>query len=184
MIICKEFLKLLLKILSNATKVHRKLRWRQLNTHNYTTYAGNFPLNCVEIGNNSYGPINAFFYGQQNEKLVIGNYCSIAGNVKFLLGGEHRTDRPSSYPIEHFNSRGTKNSSFTKGPIVVSDHVWIGFGSLILSGVTIGKGAVIAAGAVVVKDVEEYTIVGGNPAKVIRKLPRPTNVELLAYLND
>lgn len=61
-----------------------------------------------------------------------------------------------------------KFEALTKGPIIVKDDVWIGFGSLVLSGVTIGQGAVIAAGSVVTKDVPPYAIVGGNPAHVIR----------------
>ena len=99
--------------------------------------------------------------------MSIGHYCSIAPNVVFLLNSEHHTDYVSTYP---FKVKRLKFSfeSFSKGDIIVGDDVWIGFGSIILSGVRIGRGAVIAAGSVVTKDVPNYSIVAGNPAKVIK----------------
>jgi len=87
--------------------------------------------------------------------------------VHFILGGNHGCETVSSFPflVKHF---GEPVEAKTKGPIVVGDDVWLGHRSTVLSGVSIGQGAVIAAGAVVTRDVEPYSIVGGNPARHIK----------------
>jgi len=101
--------------------------------------------------------------------VVIGKYCSIASGVKFLPGGEHDYKRVSTFPFsKKMEIQLTKKESFSKGDITVGNDVWIGTNALILSGVNIGNGAVIAAGSVIVKDVPHYAIVGGNPAKIIK----------------
>lgn len=141
--------------------------WRCRNAHNFTTLAGdNFPLKKVTVGKLTYGPIHAISYGGNSEFLKIGNCCSIADEVTFLLGGGHRLDCVSTYPF-----RGKLVGDvevMTKGPIVLEDDVWIGYGATVLSGVTLGKGSVVGAGALVCKDVPPYAIVAGIPAKVIR----------------
>ena len=76
-------------------------------------------------------------------------------------------DAVTSFPIERFFLSGI-DEAWSKGPIIIEDDVWIGMNAIILSGVHIGQGAVISAGAVVTKDVEPYSIVGGNPAKLIK----------------
>jgi len=85
----------------------------------------------------------------------------------FILGGNHNIETFSTYPFKVM-FRGDKQEAWSKGPIIVEDDVWIGARSLILSGVTIGKGAIVAAGSVITKNVPPYSIVGGNPAKIIR----------------
>lgn len=146
--------------------------WRKINVHN-DTYLGIITplfkgsLEKVEIGTESYGKINAVFFGSEGEQLIIGNYCSIADGVQFLMGGEHKYDCITTYPFK-VKKFGEAVEALSKGKIVVKDDVWIGYNSLILSGVTIGQGAVIAAGSVVVKDVPPYAIMGGNPAKIIK----------------
>ena len=102
-----------------------------------------------------------------NERLVIGRYCSIADDVVFLLGGGHSLDTFSTFPVSA-KIFGVP-SSICKGPIEIEDDVWIGYRATILSGVHIGRGAVVAAGALVNKDVPAYSIVGGVPARIIRK---------------
>lgn len=141
--------------------------WRCRNPHNFTTLDGDsFPLNKVSVGKMTYGSIRAISYGGQNELLKIGDYCSIADGVSFLLGGGHRLDTISTYP---FRAKILGDvESLTKGPIVVENDVWIGYGATILSGVTLGCGCVVGAGALVNKDVPPYAIVAGVPAKVIR----------------
>ena len=103
--------------------------------------------------------------------LKIGKFCSIAGNVTILLGGEHRIDWITTYPFNVFFSEAKhlRGHPATKGDVIINNDVWIGEGAFILSGIHIGNGAVIAAKSVVTKDVEPYTIVGGNPAQKIRK---------------
>ena len=117
------------------------------------------------MGNYTYGKIDINFFTNK-EKLIIGNFCSIADGVKFVTGGNHFADRLLTFPVGSIYNIG-KDDGYTKGPIIVEDDVWIATNALILSGVTIGRGAIVAAGAVVVKDVPPYAIVGGNPAKIL-----------------
>lgn len=104
----------------------------------------------------------------------IGKFCSIADRVKIFLGGNHRTDWISTYPFGHINQQSfdvdpASGHPKTNGDVIIGNDVWIGHSSTIMSGVTIGDGAVIAANSHVVQDVAPYTIVGGNPSKVIKK---------------
>lgn len=121
------------------------------------------------IGDFSYG-IPQILFPNENATLKIGRYVSIANDVIIMLGGEHRPDWVSTYPLNimypEFNH--IKGHPTTKGSVIIGSDVWIGRQALIMSGVTIGDGAIIAANAVVVKNVEPYSIVGGNPAKHIR----------------
>lgn len=90
--------------------------------------------------------------------------------MEFLVAQEHAPDRISTYPFKQMFGSTSKEyrEATSKGNIIVDDDVWIGFNAIILSGVHIGQGAIVAAGAVVTKDVPPYAIVGGVPAKVIR----------------
>lgn len=115
----------------------------------------------------TYGKINISSFGNAEERLKIGNLVSIGGNVLFLLGGNHRYDCLTTFPIK-VKILGERSEATTKGPILIEDDVWIGNNSIILSGITIGKGAIIAAGSVVTKNVSPYSIVGGNPARFIK----------------
>lgn len=161
------FINVLKRIKHKISLLNFQNMWRKNNKHNFTTVSRTFPINIVKVGKMSYGPLDVSTWGNQNEKLVIGNYVSIASNVKFLLGGNHRIDTFSTYPFK-VKVLGESTEATTKGKIVVEDDVWIGMDAMILSGVTIGKGAVIAARSVVTKDIAPYSIVGGNPAKLIR----------------
>jgi virginiamycin A acetyltransferase len=100
--------------------------------------------------------------------ITIGSFCSIAKDVT-IQEYNHRTDRLSTYYMEKnfFHGRNIGELS-SKGAVAIGNDVWIGAKSVILSGVTIGDGAVVAAGSVVTKDVPSYAIVGGNPARVIK----------------
>jgi acetyltransferase-like isoleucine patch superfamily enzyme len=122
------------------------------------------------IGDFTYGEPRVVTWGEKST-LKIGKFCSIADDVKIVLGGEHKTDWITTYPFwvaleEFFNFPA---HSGTKGDVTIGNDVWIGLNSLILSGVTIGDGAVVGAGSVVATDVEPYAIVAGNPQKLIRK---------------
>ncbi len=124
----------------------------------------------VKIGRHTYGkPV--IFAWNHDTKLTIGNFCSISEDVKILLGGEHSLDSVTTYPFNIFRStwgNDLKGTTKSKGDISIGNDVWLGHSCMILSGVTIGNGAVVAAGSVVVKDVPSFAIVGGNPASVIR----------------
>lgn len=156
------------KIKNILRKMILKMRWKQRNKHNYTWIDTVFDVNKVHVGKYTYGQINAITYKCDNSSLYIGNYCSIAPSVKFLCGGEHHTDRLSTFPFSKYFVDG-EDETLSKGNIVVKDDVWIGENALILSGVEVGQGAIIAAGAVVTKDVEPYAVVAGVPARTIKK---------------
>jgi virginiamycin A acetyltransferase len=144
-----------------------KYKWRKRNNKNFTTISQIFPIECVIVGENTYGCLNVYTFGNLQCKLIIGRNVSIAPGVIFLLAGNHSYNNISQYPFkEHL--LGSKPLNTTKGSIKIEDDVWIGYGALILSGIKIGQGSIIAAGSIVTKDVPAYAIVGGNPAKVIK----------------
>lgn len=142
--------------------------WRRKNSHNTTIAANTFDLDAVTVGKHSYGAIRVLNWGKK-ERLSIGNFCSIAQNVMFILNADHYTDRISTFPFQvKMQLNGGDLEGVSRGDITVDDDVWIGYSATILSGVHIGQGAVIAAGAVVTRDVPPYAIVGGVPAKVLK----------------
>lgn len=117
-----------------------------------------------------------YHYPVNQDKLKIGKFCSIACGTKFLFtSANHTLKSLSTYPFPIFfeewglDGKDICDAWDNKGDIVIGNDVWIGFEAVILSGVKIGDGAVIGSRAVVTKDVEPYTIVGGVPAKAIRK---------------
>ena len=127
-----------------------------------------------------------YHYPVNHDKLIIGKFCSIACGAKFLFNSANHTMRSlSTYPFPiFFEEWGLNIESITtawdkKGDIIIGNDVWIGYEALILSGVTIGDGAIIASRAVVTKDVPPYTIVGGIPAKIIRKRFPDNDIESL-----
>ncbi|MDA0864981.1 MAG: CatB-related O-acetyltransferase [Cyanobacteria bacterium] len=107
------------------------------------------------------------------DKLIIGKFCSIASDVTFIMnGGNHRTDWFTNYPFPVFGQgweAAMPDSWPNKGDTVIGHDVWIGYGATLMPGVQVGDGAIVAAKAVVTKAVEPYTVVGGNPAQVIRQ---------------
>jgi acetyltransferase-like isoleucine patch superfamily enzyme len=124
----------------------------------------------ITMGHGSYGQPFVVYHEGDHAKVRIGKYCSIAAGVRFMPGGNHRTDWVSSYPFRlRYSLPGALADGHptTKGDIVVGNDVWMGNEALVLSGVTIGDGAVIATRAVVTKDVEPYAIVAGNPGRVV-----------------
>lgn len=153
-----EFLSTLLSPIKGRFLYAVKMaKWRRRNKHNITTVNEYCPIDVVEVGKATYGKLNVHWYGKEEEKLTIGNYCSIADDVHFILGGEHDYHRLSTYP---FSERvfSTGYEGICKGEIIVEDDVWIGYGAIILSGVTLGQGCVIAAGSIVTKDVPPYAV--------------------------
>ena len=117
-----------------------------------------------------------YHYPINHDKLFIGKFCSIACGAKFLFNSANHTMASlSTYPFPLFfdewelEKTNVMDAWDNKGDIVVGNDVWIGYEAVILAGVTIGDGAVIGARAVVTKDVPPYTVVGGVPAKPIKK---------------
>lgn len=126
-----------------------------------------------------------YHYPFMGDKLIIGRFCALATGVRFIMNGaNHKLDGPSTYPFSIFGNGWERVTPAPddlpfKGDTVVGNDVWIGYESLIMPGVHIGDGTIIAARSVVVGDVEPYTIVGGNPAVPIRRRFDPDVIDEL-----
>lgn len=127
-----------------------------------------------------------YHYPINNDRLIIGKFCSIACGAKFIFNCANHTLKSLStytFPLffEEWDLPKSKVAASwdNKGDIVIGNDVWIGYDAVIMAGVKIGDGAIIGTRAVVTKDVEPYSIVGGVPAKVIRKRFSPEVIEKL-----
>lgn len=142
-----------------------------LNQNQYYNREKEIESGILTIGKHTYGPLIIDSYKGSGEKVIIGSYTSISKNVTFVTGGIHPVDWISLY---HFRIKWRLEGAYSdglpcsRGDIIVGSDVWIGTDALILSGVNIGHGAVVAARSVVTRDVPAYSLVGGVPAKVIR----------------
>ena len=161
---------------------YRKRKWKKLHPYSDTIPMNDFDFSHVALGYGSYGELNIVDFGGGNN-LIIKNYVSIAQQVSFILNADHYTNHISTYPFKVKTLKSQTSESFGKGNIIVDDDVWIGYGATIMSGVHIGQGAVVAAGAVVTKDVPPYAIVGGVPAKVIKYRFEPEMIEELLKID-
>ncbi len=128
-----------------------------------------------------------YHYPFIGDKLIIGRFCAIARGVKFIMNGaNHAAGGFSTYPFQIFGNGWERfmppMEAFPyKGDTVIGNDVWIGYDALIMPGVKVGDGAIIAARAVVTRDVAPYTVVGGNPAEPIHtRFPDAVIEELLA----
>jgi len=134
----------------------------------YTYYDD--PENPEEFENNV-----LYHYDFIGDKLIIGKFCAIATGVNFIMNGaNHQMDALTTYPFGIFGSgwevgQPALTDLPIKGNTVIGNDVWIGYQSVVMPGVKIGDGAIIAAKSIVTKDVPPYTIVGGNPAKLIKQ---------------
>ena len=124
-------------------------------------------------------------YAYGPERLVIGRYCALAEGVRFVMAGaDHAMLGPSTFPFGIFGGDWGETmdlvmSAPSRGDTVVGNDVWLGYGTVVMPGVTIGDGAVVAAGSLVASDVPPYAIAGGNPARVLRMRYEPGDVERL-----
>ena len=129
-----------------------------------------------------------YHYPFVGDKLVIGKFCALARGVKFIMNGaNHKLTGFSTYPFGIF-SQGWEaaipapEDLPSRGDTVVGNDVWIGYDALVMPGVQIGNGAIVAARAVVVKDVPAYAVVGGNPAKILKSRFPPETVAALEQI--
>jgi virginiamycin A acetyltransferase len=129
---------------------------------------------------------DAFLYGYGPERLIIGRYCAIASGVRFIISGANHADLgPSTFPFGILGGVWAERtmdlvmSAESRGDTVVGNDVWLGYRALLMPGVAIGDGAVVAAASVVTSDVPPYAIVGGNPARVLRRRFEDDDVERL-----
>ncbi|WP_297835604.1 CatB-related O-acetyltransferase [Pseudomonas sp.] len=145
------------KHLRGMDKLHRYPEKIRLRYPNLSFGVGTYGIpDVVEFDNDSV--------------LKVGAYTSIAAGVKILLGGEHRTDWVTTYPFPAIIDEVSDilDHSPSKGDVIIGSDCWICTNVVILSGVTIGHGAIVAAGAIVSRDVAPFSVVGGNPCKFIR----------------
>ena len=172
--VIKKFLGLLI----NKLRLYSfQYSWRKKNAKNLTTAQNIFPLNLVTIGKYTYGPIIVHHWNASNESLKIGDFCSIAPGSKFILGGNHRMNFLSTYPFKYFANNQVE--AYSNGPIYLEDDVWLGSDVVVLSGVRLEQGCVVAAGSVVTKSFSAYSIIGGVPAKLISKRFTDDKIEIL-----
>jgi|SRR5687768_5944843 len=133
---------------------------------------------AISIGENCYIGDHSRIWSGENVK--IGNSVFVSHNVNIMDTNSHEInafEREYSHKKLLENGLPSKKGNIETKPVIIEDHVWIGFNAIILKGVRIGQGAIIAAGSVITKDIPAYTLVGGNPAKIIRHLvnERTTN---------
>jgi virginiamycin A acetyltransferase len=128
---------------------------------------------------------DAVLYAFGPERLVIGRFCAIASGVRFLMGGANHADLgPSTFPFAIFgaawaHTRDLVMGAPSRGDTVVGHDVWLGYRAIVLPGVTVGHGAIVAAASVVTADVPPYAIVAGNPARVVRRRYEDADVDRL-----
>ena len=130
-----------------------------------------------------------FNYPEFGDRLIIGKFCQIASGAKFIMGpANHRISSVTTYPFSVFGRRWSEQTPPHlsqlpfKGDIVVGNDVWIGRESVIMPGVKIGDGSIIGAYAVVTRDVPPYCVVGGNPARFIKKRFHDELIQILLEL--
>ncbi|MCP5362976.1 MAG: CatB-related O-acetyltransferase [Rickettsiaceae bacterium] len=119
------------------------------------------------------------------DKLIIGKFCQIASGVRFIMNGaNHAMGGISTYPFEVFGKSwsNTLSNDLNKGDTVIGNDVWIGNSATIMPGIKIGHGAIIGTNTLVTKDVAPYTIVGGNPGKLIRNRFDQQTIDFLLEL--
>ena len=124
-----------------------------------------------------------YHYG--DDRLIIGKFCAIATGVTFIMNGaNHKLDGISTFPFPIFGGAWAKEMPQllnlpSRGDTIVGNDVWLGYQSTIMPGIKIGDGAIIAAKSVVTKDVPPYTVVGGNPAQMVKKRFSDSEIEQL-----
>ena len=155
----------------------------------YSNYKRNRWLNKisknVKVGKFTYG-VNqeTFLIFRDTDRVSIGHYCSFALGVKIVASGEHNYGAVSSFPFyAYLADRGVEKDTFSKGEVRIGNDVWLGARSTVLSGVRISDGAVVAAGAVVTKDVPPYAIVAGVPAQIIKYRFSEQNIKKLLAIS-
>lgn len=129
-----------------------------------------------------------YHYDFVGDRLDIGKFCALGTGTKFIMNGaNHRMDGPSTFPFPIFGGAWAEHMTLlgdlpSHGDTHIGNDVWFGYKSLIMPGVTIGHGAIVASGSVVTKDIPPYAVVGGSPAQIIRYRFETDKIEQLLEL--
>jgi len=171
--------------------IKRVLKYNNVRNVKFTFSKDLKSLQSYKVGIGTYGQPRIISWND-GTTLEIGKYCSIADGVEIMLGGEHNYKCATTFPFktlskEFFRQTNTCIDNLpidrrSKGDVIIGNDVWIGRKALILSGVKIGDGAIIGASSVVTKDVPDYAIVAGNPAKIIKY--RFSKEKIMFLLNE
>jgi virginiamycin A acetyltransferase len=167
--------------IASTAKLDKAVISGNVQISDYVLIQAGVTMNCrsvIKVGRYSVinGP-NTDFYSELHP-IVIGSFCSIARNVSFQEF-THYSDRVTTHLISKHIFKNSNKDIFSKGPIEVGNDVWIGAHSVVLSGVKIGNGAIVASNSVVNKDIPPYAIVGGSPVKIIKYRFEDEIIELL-----
>ena len=151
--------------------------WR-FNAYFKQSLPEEYPQYC--IGRGTYGGLKVRSWGGSS-RLVVGSFTSFANDVEVFLGGEHRSDWVTTFPFNVLwtSAHGISGHPRSRGNVQIGNDVWIGAEAIILSGVTIGDGAVVGARALVTHDVPPYAVVAGNPATHVRFRFREDQIQSL-----
>ena len=168
-----------------VTGIHRMVYLKNIITNPQIT-VGDYTYydDPVDVYNFEKNVLYLFDFIQ--DKLIIGKFCQIATGVRFIMNGaNHALHGISTYPFKVFGEAWNEASLevVNKGDTIVGNDVWFGHSATIMPGVKIGSGAIIGANSLITKDVEPYTIVGGNPGRVIRKRFDGDTINFLLALN-
>jgi virginiamycin A acetyltransferase len=153
--------------------------------HNPNVIVGDYTYYDDPVDSENFERNILYHYPFVGDKLIIGRFCAIARDVKFIMNGaNHNMNGLTTYPFEIFPGAWRERVQGSieypyKGDTVIGNDVWIGYQALIMPGVRIGDGAIIASRSVVTADVAPYTIVGGNPAKPLKKRFDEASIERL-----
>lgn len=138
----------------------------------------------VTVGDGTYGVgTKTILLFKDDDRVTIGKYCSIAYGATIIASGEHNYRRVANYPFAARLNGNIDLDTLSKGSVHIGNDVWLGANSTVLSGVTVGDGAVVAAGAVVTRSVPAYAIVGGVPARIIKYRFSPEIIEALLQIS-
>lgn len=142
----------------------------------------NSDLNSGSIGEVTVGrfsSVNGTQASAGDGTISIGSFCSIADGARLLVGSHRMTRATTSYVFRHVFKDAAVAETSSRGGITLEHDVWLGANVIVLDGVTVGRGSVVGAGAVVTRDVQPYSVMGGNPARLIRMRFDPSTIEML-----